>query len=99
MADKKNKFSIVIGAVDDISMKVMEINQKISKALEPVKKLNAAFGLLGNELGIGKFGSALSNVGSKFGDVFKEAGKVGLALGAAGAGFAYLVKKDRKSVV
>jgi len=92
MADKKSKFSIVIGAVDDISMKVMEINQKIAKALEPVKKLNSAFGLLGSELGVGKFGSALSAVKDKFGDVFKEAGKIGLALGAAGAGFAFFVK-------
>ena len=92
MADKKSKFSIVIGAVDDISMKVMEINAKIQKALEPVKKLNSAFGLLGTELGVGKFGSAIGAVKDKFGDVMKEAGKIGLALGAAGAGFAFFVK-------
>jgi len=92
MSDKKQKFSIVIGAVDEVTMKVMEINQKLQNALAPIKKLNESFGMLGQEIGAGKFGAAISSVGSKFNNVVNEAGKVALALGAIAYGVGYFVK-------
>ena len=44
MAESKFPVSVVIGAVDNVTYKVMEINQRLEKLTAPLGKLKTAFG-------------------------------------------------------
>ena len=96
MAGQKFNISFVIGAVDNLTTKVMQINDRVNKATAPLGKAKDAFGLLGAELGVNKFGVALGNLGTKGQKVFDEflsAGAKIAGLGVAiGGGLAYVVK-------
>lgn len=96
MAESKFPVTVVIGAVDNVTYKVMEINQKLEKITKPLGQLKTAFGDLGRESGLGKLGSAIGNVGSKGSAVFKELGAAGLKVGAilatVGIAFGKIVK-------
>lgn len=82
MAESKFPVSVVIGAVDNITYKVMEINSKLEKLTAPLGKLKTAFGDLGRESGLNKLGAAMSNVGSKGAALFGAL--KGAAFGLAG---------------
>lgn len=82
MAESKFPVSVVIGAVDNVTYKVMEINQKLEKLTAPLGKLKTAFGDLGRESGLNKLGSAIGNVGTKGAALFGEL--KGAALGVVG---------------
>lgn len=96
MAESKFPVSIVVNAVDNVSYKLIEINQKLEKVTKPLGKLKTAFGDLGRESGLNKLGGALSNVGSKGSAFFNELGsaalKVAGIMATVGAGFKFLVK-------
>jgi len=91
MAESKFPVSVVIGAVDNITYKIVEINDKIAKLTAPLKKLQTAFGDLGRESGIGKLGAAFANVGSKGAAVFGalKGAALGIAGVLAGVGLAF----------
>ena len=78
MAESKFPVTVVIGAVDNVTYKVMEINQKLERITKPLGQLKTAFGDLGRESGLNKLGQSLSNVGSKGSAFFKELGSAGL---------------------
>jgi hypothetical protein len=89
---KKLPISVVISAVDNVTYRVMAINEKIKKITAPVAKVQAAFKTLGDEAGIGKLGKAIGKVGSTGKEFFGElAGAVmkiaTVGLAAAGAIF------------
>lgn len=93
MADSKRfPVQVTISAVDEITYKVMEINEKIKKATEPLNKLKTAFADLGRESGLGKLGAAAGRVGSNFKDFLGEAGKATAILGGLGYATFRLVK-------
>lgn len=96
MADQKFNISFVIGAVDNVSLKVLKINDNINKAFEPFGKLGKSFSFLGAELGVNKLGDALKNVGAKGSNVLTEfnsaALRLGAAIGVVGAGLNYFVR-------
>jgi hypothetical protein len=91
MAENKFPVTVVIGAVDNVTYKVMEINQKLERITKPLGQLKTAFGDLGRESGLNKLGSAIGNVGTKGTALFKELGAAGLKVGAilATVGFAF----------
>lgn len=95
MGTQKFNISFIIGAVDNVTMKVMEINDKIQKSFAPFQKVGQAFGLLGAELGLNKIGKALGDVGEKGKAVFNELIAAGIkfaaVLGTVGAAFRYVV--------
>jgi len=95
MAENKFPVSIVINAVDNVTIKAMEINEKLKKISEPITKLNQSFSLLGKETGLSKVADAAANVGKKGSAFFKELGasavKLGAVVGVAAAGFKYFV--------
>lgn len=95
MSNQKFNISFIIGAVDNVTMKVMEINDKIQKSFAPFQKVGQAFGLLGAELGLNKIGKALGDVGAKGKAVFDEFINAGLklaaVLGTVGVAFRYIV--------
>lgn len=87
---KKLPIAVVISAVDNVTYKVMAINEKIKRITAPVGKVGKAFSALGEEAGLGKFAKALGNVGStgkeffsSLGDALVKVGAVGLAAGGA----------------
>ncbi len=89
---KKLPVEIVISAVDEVTYKVMAINEKLKKFSEPVNKLNTAFQDLGRESGITAIGEKLTDVGGKFQNFVTTAAK-GLAVaGALGYGLFHLVE-------
>ena len=63
MAESKFPVTVVIGAVDNVTYKVMEINQKLERITKPLGQLKTAFGDLGRESGLNKLGQSLSNSG------------------------------------
>jgi hypothetical protein len=89
---KKLPISVVISAVDNVTYKVMGINEKIKRVTAPVGKVQAAFKTLGDEAGLGKLAKGLGKVGSTgkefFGELFSSVAKLG-ALGAAAGGAIY----------
>lgn len=101
MAESKFPVSIVVNAVDNVSYKLIEINQKLEKITKPLGKLKTAFGDLGRESGLSKLGGALSNVGSKGSAFFKELGsaalKVAGIMATVGTAFKFLVKDAANS--
>jgi hypothetical protein len=94
VANQKFNISFVIGAVDNVSLKVMQINERVQKAFAPLQKLSSSFGFLGAELGLKKIGSALGDVGTKGKAVFDNFVSAGLKLaavaGTIGAAFRYV---------
>lgn len=96
MSTSKLPISVVISATDNVTVKVMEINQKLAKLTQPLNKLKDSFGLLGKEIGLDKLGSSLTNVGSKAGAFFgsMKSAAVGVAatLATLGIAFRSLVK-------
>lgn len=89
---KKLPISVVISAVDNITYKVMAINEKVKKITQPLSKVGQAFKLLGEEAGLGKLMKGLGKVGSTGREFFSELlgsmAKVGgVALGAGAAIF------------
>ena len=89
---KKVGVELVISAVDEVTYKVMAINEKLKKFTDPINKLNTAFGDLARESGLSKVGERIGNVGSKFSSFVGEAAK-GLGIMAGlGYGFFRLVK-------
>lgn len=95
MANQKFNISFVIGAVDNVTLKVMQINERVQKAFAPFQKAGASLGLLGAELGLKKIGAALGNVGEKGKAVFDGFVSAGLRLaavaGTVAAAFKYVV--------
>lgn len=61
---KKLPIAVVISAVDNVTYKVMSINEKIKRITAPVGKVATAFKTLGDEAGLGKLASQLGKVGS-----------------------------------
>lgn len=89
---KKLPVEIVISAVDEVTYKVMAINEKLKKFSEPVNKLNTAFGDLSREAGLSQIGEKIMDVGGKFQNFVSTAAK-GLAVaGALGYGIYSLVE-------
>lgn len=102
MAEKSFKLSFVISAVDNVTYKVMEINERIAKATKPVRDLGTAFGNLARESGLTglaanvvKTGDAARNLGRAFMDVGKVIAGVGLTAAAA---FKFIVKDSFDSI-
>lgn len=96
MAGQQFNISFVIGAVDNLSVKVMQIKEKVNRAFAPFQKVGQSFNFLGAELGFNKIGAALSNVGQKGTAAFaafKEAGLI-LAgtLATVGGAFQFIVR-------
>lgn len=96
MAESRFPVSVVVNAVDNVSFKLLQINEKLEKITKPLNRLKGAFGTLGKEAGLDKLGAALGNVGTKGSAFFKELGAAGLKvvglLASIGAGFKFLVK-------
>ncbi len=89
---KKVGVELVISAVDEVTYKVMAINEKLKRFTEPINKLNSAFGDLARESGLQKVGERVMNVSSKFNSFVTEAAK-GLGIMAGlGYGFFRLIK-------
>ena len=84
--DKRFSVNIVIGAVDEITYKVMAINEKLKKITEPMGKLKTAFSDLGRELGVGKFGQALMKTGEKWKQFTGDLSRSLAVFGALGYG-------------
>lgn len=87
---KKLPISVVISAVDNVTYKVMAINEKIKRITAPVGKVQAAFKTLGDEAGLTKLGAQFGKIGSTGKDFFSELGgamaKVtGIGIAAASA--------------
>lgn len=95
MATERFNISFVIGAVDNLTMKVMEINDRVQKTFAPYQKLGSSIKLLGLELGLGKIKGALSNVNEKGVAVFENLKSSMLRLaavtGTVAAGLRFLV--------
>jgi hypothetical protein len=72
VTDKKVPVSVVISAVDNVTYRVMAINEKLKRITAPVGKVRAAFSLLGEEAGLGKLGKSLAEVGSTGRTFFKD---------------------------
>lgn len=89
---KKVGVELVISAVDEVTYKVMAINDKLKRFTEPINKLNTAFGDLARESGLQKIGERVANVGSKFNNFATEAAKGLGVMAALGYGFFRLVK-------
>lgn len=88
--DKKLPVTVVIGAIDNVTYKVMSINEKLKKVTAPVGRVKAAFSSLGEESGLGKLTKSLGKIGETgkefFGTVADTILKVGAAsVAAAGA--------------
>lgn len=62
--DKKLPVTVVIGAVDNVTYKVMAINEKLRKITAPIGKVQSAFSSLAEESGLGKLASNIGKVGS-----------------------------------
>lgn len=85
---KKLPVSIVVSAVDNVTYKVMAINEKIKRITAPVAKVRQAFGMLGDELGLGKLAKNLGKVSSTGKALFNEMGEAAFKIGALAAGAA-----------
>lgn len=86
---KQLPISIVINAVDNVTYRVMAINEKIKRITAPVAKVRTAFKTLGDEAGLGKLMTGLGKVASTGKEMFTEiAGAIFkvAAVGAAAAG-------------
>lgn len=96
MAGQQFNISFVIGAVDNLSLKAMQINERVNKAFAPLQKLGSSVNFLGAELGFNKIGAALKNVGTKGQEAFnafKEAGAILVGtLATVGVAFNYVVR-------
>jgi hypothetical protein len=88
VADKKLPISVVISAVDNVTYKVMAINEKIKRITAPVGKVKEALSNLGDESGIGKLGKHLGEVGKTGKEFFSSLGDAMLKIGAVGVGAA-----------
>lgn len=91
-SSKQFPVQVTISAVDEITYKVMEINEKLKKATEPLNKFKTAFSDLGRESGLGKLGAAAGQVGTNFKNFLGEAGKATAILGGLGFATFRLVK-------
>lgn len=95
MSGREFRLSFVIGAVDNLTYKVMEINQRVAKLTKPFRDVGEAFANLGRESGASRIGEQITEVGKATGHLmsaFLDIGKVlgGVGLAAAGA-FRYFV--------
>lgn len=102
MSGKNFKLSFVIGAVDNITYKVMAINEKMKTLSKPFKEVGTAFKTLANESGSGRLLSSVKAVGSAAGEVGAAFRRIlstaaGFGLAAAGA-FKFLVLDSYKSI-
>lgn len=88
---KQFPVQIVIGAVDEITYKLMAINEKIKKVTDPLNKMGTAFKNLGAEMGIGKLGAAMGNVAEKARGFGAELGKSLAVVGGLAYGLYKLV--------
>ncbi len=89
MSGKNIPITLVVGAVDNATYKLIAINDKFKKFSEPFKKVGTAFKTLGAESGIGKFATAMGKVGKAgkdfAGDVLETAAKIAGVTAAAAA--------------
>lgn len=90
MSGKNVPITIVVGAVDNATYKLLAINDKFKKFAEPFSKVKTAFKTLGEESGIGKLANSLGKVGKAgkefSSELFEAAAKfTGLAVGAGAA--------------
>jgi hypothetical protein len=87
--DKKLPVTVVIGAVDNLTYKVMGISEKLKKITAPIGKVKSAFSVLGQESGITQLGENLAKVAKTGKEFFSKMGetilKVGLATFSAAA--------------
>lgn len=98
-----NKFpvSIVVSAVDDATLKIMGINDAISKMTQPLKTVGDRLSFFGESLGLPKLKdriSAVSDAGKNLFKDFKDIGKFGLVLAGAGVGFFKLVEGSARAI-
>lgn len=64
MSDKKVPISVVISAVDNVTYKVMGINQKLEKVTKPIGKIGSALSTLSAESGFTGLMKGLGEIGS-----------------------------------
>ena len=75
----------MISAVDNVTYRVMAINERIKRITAPVSKVRQAFSALGDEAGLGKFMTGLGKVGSTGKAFLSELSGAIFRIGAAGA--------------
>jgi hypothetical protein len=81
---RKLPISVVISAVDNVTYRVMAINEKLKRITAPVKKVRQAFSALGEEAGLGKLMTGLGKVASTGKEFFSELSSMVFRVGAAG---------------
>lgn len=102
-AARKSKFELLIGAVDKLSGPFAGMSARTEAFSKNVDKLGKSFGKLSNATGLDRMSSSLGGVFRGVKNVWQEgrnglaqlasmAGKLGLALGAAGGGALALAK-------
>jgi hypothetical protein len=62
---RKERFSVVLGAVDKISEPIRKINRRIESMMAPIQKLKRKMKSLSKEAGFGKLGSSIAGVGKQ----------------------------------
>lgn len=82
---KKLPISIVITAVDNVTYKVMGINEKLKRITAPVNKVKAAFAALGEEAGLGKLAKSIGKASTAGKELFSEFTGQVTRVAAAGA--------------
>jgi TP901 family phage tail tape measure protein len=65
VADKKLPINIVIGAVDNVSLKVLAINEKLKRVTAPMKALGSSVSLLAKESGASELAKGLGEAGKQ----------------------------------
>ena len=76
---RKERFSVVLGAVDKISEPIRKINRRVESMMAPIQKLKRQMKSLSKEAGFGKLGSSIGGVG-------KQLAKLGAGAALAFAG-------------
>ena len=84
MTGRDFKLSFVIGAVDNVTYKVMEINERVAKLMKPFKEVGTAFGNLGRESGANLIGERLGAMGKAAGSLVGALADVGKTVGGIG---------------
>lgn len=82
---KKLPISVVISAVDNVTYKVMAINEKLKRITAPVGKVRTAFQNLGTELGLQRLGQALGRAGKTGKEFFNDLSRSVMRVAAVGA--------------
>lgn len=62
---RKERFALVLGAVDKVSAPIRKINRRIESITKPLSKVRRAMKSLGREAGFQKLGGAVSSLGGQ----------------------------------